>query len=72
MSFSFDLHAPRQVVAANAHYYKLPTAERYIDRVLPQHDLIYLIDGCWSITENETEYALQKGDVLLLAAGRHH
>lgn len=72
MSFTFDLRAPRQVVAANAHYYKLPTAERYIDIVLPQHDLIYLIDGSWSITENETEYALQKGDVLLLAAGRHH
>jgi len=59
-------------VAATSHYYKEPTDERYIDRTLQYHDLIYLIDGHWAIAENDTEYLLQKGDVLLLAAGRHH
>jgi AraC-like DNA-binding protein len=34
--------------------------------------LIYLVEGNWSITENEQEYPLQKDDVLLLSAGRHH
>lgn len=72
MSISFDLSARHRVVAANAHYYKIPTDERYIDRTLQYHDLIYLIDGGWSITETDSEYPLVKDDVLLLAAGRHH
>ena len=72
MSITIDLNTPHHVVAANAHYYKSPTEERYIDRTLPHHDLIYLVEGSWSITENEQEYPLQKDDVLLLSAGRHH
>lgn len=72
MSIHINLNAPYSVVAANAHYYKSPTDERYIDRILPHHDLIYLVDGSWSITENEQEYPLQKDNVLLLSAGRHH
>ena len=72
MSITFDLSARHQVVAANAHYYKVPTEKCYINRTLQYHDLIYLIDGGWSITENEVEYPLAKDDVLLLAAGRHH
>lgn len=72
MSIYLDFSKRHCVVAANAHYYKMPTEERYIDRVLPYHDLIYLLDGSWNITESELEYPLEKGDVLLLAAGRHH
>ncbi len=72
MSIHMNLNSPHHVVAANAHYYKTPTEERYIDRTLPNHDLIYLVEGSWTITENEQEYPLQKDDVLLLSAGRHH
>ncbi len=72
MSIHISLSNPHSVVAANSHYYKQPTDERYIDRTLPHHDLIYLIDGNWTITENEQEYPLEKDDVLLLSAGRHH
>ena len=70
--FHIDLSAKHNLAAANAHYYKQPTEERYIDRVLQYHDLIYLIDGGWSFTEQDKEYPLQKDDVLLLASGRHH
>lgn len=72
MAVSIDLSAPHRIVAANAHFYKEPTEPLYIDRVMQLHDLIYLVDGEWTITENETNYALKKDDVLLLAAGRHH
>lgn len=72
MSIHMNLNATHYVMAANAHYYKVPTEERYIDRTLPHHDLIYLVEGSWSITENEQEYPLQKDDCLLLSAGRHH
>jgi len=67
-----DLTAPRTLAAANAHYYVQPTEERYLDRVLEYHDLIYLDEGGWSMTEGKDEYPLQKGDVLFLASGRHH
>jgi len=67
-----DLNAPRTLASANAHYYKEPTEERYIDRVLEYHDLVFMIDGGWSMTEQNQEYPLVKDDVLLLASGRHH
>lgn len=72
MPINLDLRQPHKIIAANSHYYKTPTEVLYIDRVMPLHDLIYLVDGSWVITENEVEYPLDKGDVLLLAAGRHH
>lgn len=68
----FDLNTPHSLAAANAHYYKEPTDEHYIDRIIHYHDLIYLIEGNWCFTENDIEYPMQKDDVLLLAAGRHH
>ena len=67
-----DLSASRTLAAANAHYYKEPTDERYIDRVLEYHDIIFLVDGGWSMTELNQEYPLAKNDVLILASGRHH
>ena len=69
---NLDLNATRTLAAANAHYYKEPTDERYIDRVLEYHDLIFMVDGGWSMTELDEEYPLEKNDVLLLASGRHH
>ena len=68
----FDLDSNHTLAAANAHFYKDPTEEHYIDRTLQYHDLIYLIEGSWSFTENDTEYSLGPNDVLMLAAGRHH
>lgn len=72
MAINLDINARHSVVAANSHYYKNPTDERYIDRVLLYHDFIYLLEGRWAVTENGREYHLEPGDVLLLAAGRHH
>ena len=60
-----DLNATHSLAAANAHYYKEPTDEHYIDRTIHYHDFIYLIDGKWCFTENDTEYPLEKDDVLL-------
>ena len=70
--FYVDLNTGHTLAAANAHYYKEPTEEHYIDRVLQFHDLIYLVKGSWCFTENETEYQLKPNDVIILSAGRHH
>ncbi len=42
------------------------------DRVMEEHDLIYLMDGEWEVFEEGTPYLLRAGDVLILTAGRHH
>ena len=67
-----DLNSSHTLLAANAHLYKAPTEEYYIDRILQYHDLIYLVEGSWEFTENDVEYPLRANDVLMLAAGRHH
>ena len=50
-----DLKSNHTLAAANAHYYKIPTEEYYVDRTLQYHDLIYLIEGSWGFTENDVE-----------------
>ena len=60
------------MAAANSHYYEQPTEPLYLNRVLQYHDLIYLVDGRWAITEGDTEYPMEKDDALLLTAGHHH
>lgn len=69
---NLDINAVRTLAAANTHHYKEPTEEHYIDRTLKYHDIIFMIDGGWSMTELNEEYPLEKNDVLLLASGRHH
>lgn len=69
---AIDLNSSHTLVAANAHFYKVPTDENYIDRTLQYHDLIYLVEGSWEFTENGVEYQLHTNDLLMLAAGRHH
>lgn len=68
----FDLTAAHRVVAANSHFYEQPTEPLYLNRVLRYHDLIYLLDGRWAITEGDVEYPMEKDDALLLTAGHHH
>lgn len=68
----FDLSGAHRVAAANSHYYEQPTEPLYLNRVLEYHDLIYLVEGHWAITEGDIEYPMEKDDALLLTAGHHH
>lgn len=42
------------------------------DRIMPEHDFLYILNGTWEIFENDTAYFLNTDDLLILAAGRHH
>jgi len=44
----------------------------HVDRVMDEHDLIYIQEGLWYIAQEGTEYTVGPGDVILLQAGRHH
>lgn len=62
--------ARRHVVAANFNFYAKPTL--HPDRILEEHDIVFMEQGNWEITQDETSYPLQSGDIIFLAAGRHH
>ena len=42
------------------------------DRILKEHDFLYILDGTWEIREDGVIYQLHSDDLLILAAGRHH
>lgn len=42
------------------------------DRIMPEHDFLYILDGSWEICEEEKVYELHSDDLLILAAKRHH
>lgn len=42
------------------------------DRILPEHDFLYMLDGTWEIYEENTPYEMKSDDLLILTAGKHH
>lgn len=61
---------PRIIMGAN--YITSVNGMIHPDRILPEHDFLYLPDGSWEILEAGQTYELHKDDLLLLSAGRHH
>lgn len=42
------------------------------DRIMDEHDLIYIKDGNWTIFQDDIRYDLIAGDVILLQSNHHH
>lgn len=42
------------------------------DRVMAEHDLIYMLSGQWEVWQDDIPYLLREGDILFLSAGHHH
>lgn len=61
--------AKREISSCNFNQH-IKTA--HPDRVIEEHDLIYIKEGCWHIAQDGTEYQLKPGDVILLQGGHHH
>lgn len=66
----FSCTSPRQVRVAQSMYY--PTPVLHPDRVMADHDLIYMEEGRWEVWEEDRAFSISPGDVLVLFAGRHH
>lgn len=56
----------------SANYLTSIEGMRHPDRVMPEHDFLYILEGEWEIYEDEVCYKLQKDDLIILRAGRHH
>ena len=42
------------------------------DRIMAEHDFLYILDGTFEIWEDDIPYPCAKDDLLILPAGRHH
>ncbi len=70
MGSTFVLEARRAVSAAGKNIYMSPVL--HPDRIMDEHDLIYLIAGAWEVCQNGERFMMHPGDVLILHAGQHH
>lgn len=45
---------------------------KHPDRILKEHDLLYVREGSWSVAQDDVNYPLKAGDIILLQSGHHH
>lgn len=62
--------AARRIMSAN--YITSVNGMLHPDRILPEHDFLYLLDGTWEIWVDGDCYDMQTDDLLILPAGLHH
>lgn len=66
----YNINAIRQVSSANQNSFIIGI--NHPDRIMQEHDLVYIVEGSWQIYQNDTLYMLYADDVILLHAGQHH
>ncbi len=60
----------RRVTLCGTNIYPFP--EYHTDRIMEEHDLMYIHEGVWQVAQDDVIYDLKAGDVILLRAGSHH
>ncbi|MBO5486133.1 MAG: AraC family transcriptional regulator [Eubacterium sp.] len=70
MGIYLDLSAQHKIESAN--YITFIEPGLHPSRIMPFHDFLYIIDGTWTIREENKVYELQSDDLLILSADRHH
>ena len=58
------------ITKADNNYYALPFI--HPERVMEEHDFIYMLEGEWKIGQNKEVYTLKKDTLLILGAGERH
>lgn len=70
MSLLLPLFKKRRILRANHNYYENKIL--HPDRVMSEHDLIYMVEGEWEIHQEKEVFTLHCDDVLILWGGKHH
>ena len=70
MEYSFNVESIRTISAANYQTYIHGVI--HPDRVMKDHDFVYILEGEWEILLEGTAYQLQPNDMILLPADMHH
>lgn len=66
----YNINHERTISAAEQNIYL--KGARHPDRIMKEHDFVYILDGSWEIYQNNVAYQLFAGDVIILHAGQHH
>lgn len=71
MSYTIlDLSSKRQVSLCGTNVYPVP--EPHLDRIIDEHDLLYIFNGEQPIAQDDEQFTAQTGDLVFLRAGSHH
>ena len=68
--YKFFLSNNRVVDIANNDFYS--ESSLHPDRVMKEHDLVYIVEGEWEIWQEDKCFTLKKDEVIILFAGYHH
>ena len=69
LHYTFPSSGGRKVLGCDRNFLE---SSIHPDRIMDEHDLIYMISGEWEIFQDEIAYTIKAGDFLLLFAGLHH
>ena len=64
------LSGERRVTLCGSNVYVTP--EYHPDRIMEEHDLLYVVEGVVPLIQDDTVYHVRRGDLILLHAGGHH
>ncbi len=71
MSFTLlTLSGRRRVTLCGTNVYPVP--ETHLDRIMQEHDLLYIFSGEQPVAQDGESFTLQTGDLIFLRAGSHH
>lgn len=71
MTYTYlPLSSCRKVTLCGTNVYPVP--ETHLDRIMPEHDLLYIFNGEQPIAQDEESFTVQAGDLIFLRAGSHH
>jgi AraC-like DNA-binding protein len=70
LSIELPVYQTRRI--NSAAYSVSQTGCLHPDRILNEHDLLYIQRGQWEVLQDDHAYILNPGDIILLAANRHH
>jgi len=70
MQLTIDINNTHKIESAN--YITNVEPRLHPNRIMEEHDFLYILDGTWEIYENDVAYQLAGDDLLILTAGAHH
>ena len=66
----FNIDVRHNVTEANINFYANPFV--HPERIMNEHDFIYVLEGEWKIGQNKEIYTINKDKLLILGAGNRH
>ncbi len=70
MKINLEQIPRRRVTEANINFYATPFV--HPERIMNDHDFIYMLEGEWKIGQNDEVFELKKDSLLILCGGQRH